>query len=431
MPIRTYSGIDLINYLLTDISTHSFVGTSGSSSLSVTPGSQGIAVGIGNANAIVTAFNGIEGLVDIRYDITGDFDFDVFPSIPSNALITSIRVKVENSCSGTAVGTSVGNSIHADIIIQNFIEVALGNLLSDLEVDTSDTAGSALSVNLAHANSMTFSTEQELILSPPITKAQLVSSFSNIKISISCQVSCNSSGAGVTSGNITLDASADLDNFQMIVTYESGPEVGITLVPSGGNVEVGEIVNITSDTIDLSELEFMIAHDTDSVAPDGYDNVIPVKPKVIGPGEVEIEIPPIADEPCLDCFGDCPDCVECYDLCAEDILSDACLAAIDLCFDCVELCLEDTELTEECLGSVMDPPTDTPEIVIIVKDPTGTQFIGNVPLGNFIILVANGSGIYRLVNGKTNDTLYRSTRNGTTYDVKIPNPFGKTGFFRN
>lgn len=58
----------------------------------------------------------------------------------------------------------------------------------------------------------------------------------------------------------------------------------------------------------------------------------------------------------------------------------------------------------------------------------GVQFSGSVALGTLDILDTNGSGIYELVPNKSNDTLYSDHRDGTTVDVKIPNPFGKTGF---
>lgn len=58
----------------------------------------------------------------------------------------------------------------------------------------------------------------------------------------------------------------------------------------------------------------------------------------------------------------------------------------------------------------------------------GVQFSGSVPLGYITILLTNASGIYTLVVGKSSDTLYSSLRDGTTRDVKIPDPFAKTGF---
>lgn len=57
---------------------------------------------------------------------------------------------------------------------------------------------------------------------------------------------------------------------------------------------------------------------------------------------------------------------------------------------------------------------------------TGVTFSGSIPLGTLEILLESGSGIYRIVSGKRNDTIYIT--DGDTQDVKIPNPFGKTGF---
>lgn len=64
----------------------------------------------------------------------------------------------------------------------------------------------------------------------------------------------------------------------------------------------------------------------------------------------------------------------------------------------------------------------------IMATGDGTQFSGSVSLGSLIILLTDHSGIYTLVPGKSNDTLYSSLRDGTTKNVKIPNPFIKTGF---
>lgn len=64
----------------------------------------------------------------------------------------------------------------------------------------------------------------------------------------------------------------------------------------------------------------------------------------------------------------------------------------------------------------------------ITATGNGVQFSGSVNLGALNILETDGSGIYVITPGKTNDTLYSSERDGTTRDVKIPNPLGKTGF---
>lgn len=57
-----------------------------------------------------------------------------------------------------------------------------------------------------------------------------------------------------------------------------------------------------------------------------------------------------------------------------------------------------------------------------------TVFSGSVPLGTLTVLLINASGIYTLIPGKTNDTLYDNDSAPETMDVMIPSPFIKTGF---
>lgn len=75
-------------------------------------------------------------------------------------------------------------------------------------------------------------------------------------------------------------------------------------------------------------------------------------------------------------------------------------------------------------------PTIPPEAKILTINITSTQFTGTVPLGVLTTIYFTGaSGIYKLVRGKTNDTMYNVIDpDGGTVDVKIPDPFIKTGF---
>lgn len=67
--------------------------------------------------------------------------------------------------------------------------------------------------------------------------------------------------------------------------------------------------------------------------------------------------------------------------------------------------------------------------ITVEADGDGVQFSGRVLLGTLFVLIENGSGIYRITSNKTNDTVYyNSPVNDDTVDVKIPNPFFKTGF---
>ncbi len=60
----------------------------------------------------------------------------------------------------------------------------------------------------------------------------------------------------------------------------------------------------------------------------------------------------------------------------------------------------------------------------------GTTFSGSVLLGIIQILLVDGSGIYRIIANKRNDTIYEasSAPSPVTVDVAIPTPFAKTGF---
>lgn len=67
----------------------------------------------------------------------------------------------------------------------------------------------------------------------------------------------------------------------------------------------------------------------------------------------------------------------------------------------------------------------TPVTVSVTGD--GTQFSGSLVLGTLNVYIAQATGIYKIVSGKTADTLYTGDED-TTLDVKIPNPYAKTGF---
>lgn len=59
----------------------------------------------------------------------------------------------------------------------------------------------------------------------------------------------------------------------------------------------------------------------------------------------------------------------------------------------------------------------------------GTTFSGSVLLGQIDVIIADGSGIYRIVADKREDTIYvASSVDPTTTDVAFPTPFAKTGF---
>lgn len=401
MPVRTYTGIDLINYA-TDNQLNAINGT-------VTPStpSQGVASISGSASDGNAELSGY-------LELSGQFDFDVFPSIPDNALINSVTFKISGSISATASGAaSASGSAGIGLSLEQIVPPASGTLMNDIFLGDSQSGGT--SINISESDN--FNNEQIFdFTGSPITKAQLVAQFTNLFIylgGVEIGGFINNVFAGSSGSPATADASISINNFQMIVDYTSGPFT-FTLSPSGGNVESGQQIAVSSPDIDVQTLNYAAIQD---------DKVIPLK---ISP-DGNLTIPDPAPDPCTDCLGDCPECDDCVTACQEDLNSEACQECLQSCLDCLGNCLENLEAAEECQDSTQDPPGAVP-ITIICSD--GTQFSGSVPLGNFTILLTNGSGIYRFIPGQTKDVLYSSTRDGSTYDVKIPNPFAKTGFFR-
>lgn len=81
----------------------------------------------------------------------------------------------------------------------------------------------------------------------------------------------------------------------------------------------------------------------------------------------------------------------------------------------------------------LDPPFEDPE----TGEPLPPGTLSGSGYGGFniggsslddVVFMMNVSGIYTLVEDKTHDTLYERMTGITTQDVKIPDPFVKTGF---
>lgn len=188
-----------------------------------------------------------------------------------------------------------------------------------------------------------------------------------------------------------------------------------SITPASGEVEPGKILSVVGPN--ASGLTFAFVFE---------NKVVPVTSKVINEEEVWIEVPHPPSDSCIAALDDCPNCEAAVEPCSVNLESEECQRLMEACLACLVAELEGIEAAEACNESA---PTTTPPptVTVIAK---GTQFSGSVELGTFTIIEAEGSGLYRFVIGKTNDTLYTAERDGTTYDVKIPNPGAKTGFFR-
>lgn len=400
MPSRTYVGIDFLDYL------EAFVFNVGTELATATP--------IGNFNTSINGQDTGTGLLPPggailtfgTYDCTGRLDFDVFPAIPDNAQITRVQVKIDGTIACNTSVTGVTVSVTENSYIETSADIGV---MPDIRLEVVE---SELGVPGPADNIQTvfdhFTSEQDFDYSgAPITKTQLEADFTNWTVRLNVNPGATVAvGPGVSSYNTTVT----LDGIQIIVTYNSGPEISVS--PAGGNVEVGQTLQLTGPNLAENTYAAIIG-----------DKIVPLELS----NNFTLEIPYPPSDPCFDCFGDCPECDTCFAACDEDLTGEACQACIEACLECLTECLESLSLAEECQQSTGEEPTSEIPVIVICGGP---GFSGTVALANFTILVSNGSGIYRFVLGKTNDTLYTAERDGTTYDVKIPNPGGKTGFFR-
>lgn len=412
MPSRTYVGIDFINYIA------GFTSNGGSNTASAVQTNQmDFTISSSGVNTVDPA--GFNDTAAYLYTVTADLDFDVFPAIPENALVTEVEVRIDISVSATA-GASSSNAIAPNPCTTGGVfrgkvyyddgvnpPVELTDLsFEEIDEDMSVGPGS-ISSSVSDFDHYT-SVQIFDFTGSPITKAALVAQFTSwiVELEGIWGAGADTASDPGSTGSTSENSGFSFDGIQIQVTYQSGPEISMS--PSGGNVEVGQQVTINGNI--------------NNVAAVINDLVIKIPFKEVGPNEFVFEIPYPPTDDCTGCIATCPECETCADACAEDLESEACQECMQSCLDCLTTCLENLELAEACQESA---PEGT--ITIFV---TGTQFSGSVALGNFVILEAEGSGIYRFVANKRNDTLYSTARDGSTYDVKIPNPGGKTGFFR-
>lgn len=407
MPTRTYTGIDFLNYL------GSFASNTGTNAAAENPVSQmNFSISSSGSNNVFGA--GFRSSAVYEYIVSADLDFDAFPAIPDGSTISKIEVRIDISltASGTATDTAgdpftciVDGIFNSSVIVDGgeCTDIKITELASD---SGPDSAAASLSGSDHYSNVTTFD-----FSAVPITKAELITRFTSWLVQLDGVWIAD----GFDPGSSGESSGFTFSGIRISITYQEGPAVSFTIEPTGGELEPGQIIVVTGPNASEQEYFFETA-----------DGVIPVIPQIINDDEVWIELPYPATDPCFDCFPECPECDSAFAPCDEDLTSDDCIAAMEACLGCLSNCLEDLQLAEECQQSTQEP-SDTPVPVVLV---VGTQFSGNVLLGNFVVIVANGSGLYKFDLNQTHDELYSTSRDGTTYNVKIPNPGGKTGFFR-
>lgn len=407
MPQKTYTGISFTDYwgqLLIE-----------QPNIVVTPFSQ--------FNVVISAsvnehFEGANGSAQIgptfSYRMSGKLNF---LNIPLGSTISEVEVRNDYSLSATANSSSSPPSgIGSNGITASLVSEVEFNNIPNIGFSVSDSGLNSASVNASDA----YSNVQVYDFSDtPITRDELIEQFNNWNVTMEMDTGSSEPVAFPSGG--TADVSVVLgfafSGIRVTVTYQDGP-TQYTIEPSGGNGQPGQVIVVTGPGVGTGPPPHFF-FETD-------DGIIPVEPQIISDDEVWIELPYPATDDCYNCMPECPECDAAFIPCDEDFASEACQEAIEECLDCLTDCLEELSRSKECQASTQEPDEEEPTVTLYI----GTQFSGNVALGQFIILNADGSGLYRFTIGHTHDTLYNGSRDGTTYNVKIPNPGGKTAPFR-
>lgn len=171
MPSRTYTGLNLLNYLVTP--------TEDVDDFNLSEGSPGQLTAIGHSEDDPVFVNQVDG--DQSIVVTGDIDYaGTFPTIPANALITKIAIRLGCSFVSSVSSTGGANSIN----VAGRIKAELGALNGDILNDTNSGDGA---VTVTVSGSDAFTTLLELEFDPPITLAELITDYTALEITLTGQ----------------------------------------------------------------------------------------------------------------------------------------------------------------------------------------------------------------------------------------------------
>jgi len=192
LPVRTYTNVDFGNYSLTEQSN------TGSNPATVNTPSQFNVELLANGSDSFPADGAIVSDVGAVYWIGGTLDFDVFPAIPDNAQITKVEIQIDVEVNGDADATVVnvggGDNVFAQVFgtINTFVDAGV---LPDIEfthIDTDDAPGeleahATLDFAYHYTATQIFNYEGS-----PITKAELITLFTNWLVTMQMTASAQS-----------------------------------------------------------------------------------------------------------------------------------------------------------------------------------------------------------------------------------------------
>lgn len=308
-----------------------------------------------------------------HYRKTGVIDFDrPINPVPDGALITKVKIRLPSFISIAADATQTASNFSGASGIAE-ISSSFGTHLQASASDGHNDGPSTITISESVAGS---AADIEINVGI-ISKADLIAAFANTQIDIvfigpSLQEGVGASGCclpGSASGSFNVG----LDNWEFEVTFEEGFSINWNTPQPDDPVQPGSLITLTS----------------------GDDSIVP---------DIDVDM----------------DLITTIDILIPDYLNPGTFITVPV--------LTWIPINPHLLTFIMPDWGGLSPTVIRVQI-TSTQFSGSVARQLYTIFLVSASGIYELVPGKASDTLYIEAEPGETIDVKIPNPFGRTGFF--
>lgn len=315
------------------------------------------------------------------YFSRGILDFQRFPSIPTNALITEVVIRTifSNSIQSDA---SASAGVPAPGVVQATVATGLvpatASQQSSLPID--DTQFGALPLVASIALSVTDEIQEDTydaayffanFGSDKLNYNQFNAAFKNFELLLT--IPSITAGAGGSGGiepvttTVAVSYTLSYSDWSMEVTYEESFQYELPVPPDP--LAIGDPVTVTSDPNDPNAMDF--------------EQILTVDLRYI------------------DSNGD-PQIVN------------------------VPQILWITITINLFVFNMPGFPDDAEWVDIII---TSTQFVGSVTLGRLITInFTSATGIYRLDIGNTHDDLFLENDPPNTIGVKIPNPEFKSGF---
>jgi len=279
MPQRTFTALDINSFNINTIQDP------GNSIDWVVSGSafNNILVSVTHADS-ASGFNNIAIISIVSVNATGVFNFQNFPAVPVGALITNVKLSFEASASGVAAGSGDAPTETLAEIICSFGESLVNPFPYDsLSISAQDNQFFANS-SVAPSDSKSLVTSLLEYNFADITLEEFTLLFENLDFTIFGQTQAYSNSFAPSNKNVSYQVNIAITALQLVVTYTDPPSVEWT-VETPSPVTIGdEVVIIGDDADEITEI-------TITLPLPGGDETFPAEIIEQNPGSVTIVIP--------------------------------------------------------------------------------------------------------------------------------------------